>query len=54
MPVDKDTRSPTVNGDDQNGLDLLDEFEKKLGGDGPGSMQISTKAHVLAVAQGDR
>lgn len=33
------------------GLDMLDEFERKLAGEAGygGSMQISTKAHVLAV-----
>jgi elongator complex protein 2 len=28
---------------------MLDEFEKKLAGEAGGSVQISTKAHVLAV-----
>lgn len=31
------------------GLDMLDEFERKLAGEAGGSVQISTKAHVLAV-----
>jgi elongator complex protein 2 len=30
-------------------LDMLDEFERKLAGEAGGSVQISTKAHVLAV-----
>ena len=42
------------NGDQGNGLDLLDEFERKLAGEGGGSTQISTKAHVLAVDTGER
>jgi elongator complex protein 2 len=32
-----------------SGLDLLDEFERKLAGEAGGSAQISTKAHVLSV-----
>lgn len=36
---------------DANGLDLLDEFERKLAGEAGGSVQISTKAHVLSVEE---
>jgi elongator complex protein 2 len=36
----------TATGD---GLDMLDEFERKLAGEAGGNVQISTKAHVLAV-----
>lgn len=35
------------------GLDLLDEFEQRIGGD-DGNVQISTKAHVLAIEGGQR
>jgi elongator complex protein 2 len=28
---------------------MLDEFERKLAGEAGGTVQISTKAHVLAV-----
>lgn len=31
------------------GLDMLDEFERKLAGEAGGSVQISTKAHVLSI-----
>jgi WD40 repeat protein len=34
-----------------NELDLLDEFEQRVGGDS-GNVQISTKAHILAVEGG--
>lgn len=36
------------------GLDMLDEFERKLAGEagGSGSVQISTKAHLLSVEDG--
>ncbi|OCF55861.1 elongator complex protein 2 [Kwoniella mangroviensis CBS 10435] len=37
---------------EEEGLDLLDEFERRLNGEGSG--QISTKAHILAVQDGDR
>ncbi|WVF71999.1 hypothetical protein IAT40_006810 [Kwoniella sp. CBS 6097] len=36
------------------GLDMLDEFEKRLAGEAGGNVQISTKAHVLAVLDGDQ
>ena len=36
-----------------SGLDLLDEFERKLAGEAGGSTQISTKAHVLSIEDGD-
>jgi elongator complex protein 2 len=39
---------------DANGLDLLDEFERKLAGEAGGGSQISTKAHVLSVQSGER
>lgn len=35
------------------GLDMLDEFERKLAGEAGGSVQISTKAHVLVVDSDD-
>lgn len=35
------------------GLDMLDEFERKLAGEAGGSVQISTKAHVLSVDSED-
>lgn len=35
--------------DTSSGLDMLDEFERKLAGEAGGSVQISTKAHVLSV-----
>jgi elongator complex protein 2 len=41
----------TANGD---GLDILDEFEQQLAADAGGSVQLSTKAHVLSVEDGDR
>jgi elongator complex protein 2 len=45
--------APVAHGD---GLDMLDEFERKLAGAAGygGSMQISTKAHVIAVEDGTR
>lgn len=42
----------TLGGDD--GLDMLDDFERKLVRDSGGSTQISTKAHILAIHDGDR
>ncbi|OCF36604.1 elongator complex protein 2 [Kwoniella heveanensis BCC8398] len=36
------------------GLDMLDEFEKRLAGEAGGNVQISTKAHVLAVQDGEQ
>jgi elongator complex protein 2 len=36
-------------GTGDGGLDMLDEFERKLAGEAGGSVQISTKAHVLSV-----
>ncbi|WWD16158.1 hypothetical protein CI109_100583 [Kwoniella shandongensis] len=36
------------------GLDLLDEFERKLAGEAGGNVQISTKAHVISVQDGER
>ncbi|WWC89777.1 uncharacterized protein L201_004703 [Kwoniella dendrophila CBS 6074] len=36
----------------KEGLDLLDEFERRLNGEGSG--QISTKAHVMAVQDGNK
>nr|XP_018263626.1 elongator complex protein 2 [Kwoniella dejecticola CBS 10117]OBR85784.1 elongator complex protein 2 [Kwoniella dejecticola CBS 10117] len=38
--------------DTKEGLDLLDEFERRLNGEGSG--QISTKAHVMSVQDGGR
>lgn len=35
------------------GLDMLDEFERKLAGEAGGSVQISTKAHVLSIESED-
>jgi elongator complex protein 2 len=32
---------------------MLDEFEKKMAGEAGGNVQISTKAHVLHVLEGD-
>lgn len=43
--------SKTAGEQDANGLDLLDEFERKLAGEAGGSVQISTKAHVLSVEE---
>lgn len=37
-----------------SGLDMLDEFERKLAGEAGGSGQISTKAHKLIVNDGTR
>ncbi|WVQ98910.1 hypothetical protein IAU59_006041 [Kwoniella sp. CBS 9459] len=39
---------------DASGLDMLDEFEKRLAGEAGGNVQISTKAHVLAVQDGEK
>ena len=39
---------------DYDGLDILDDFDGKLAGDIGTSVQISTKAHVLAVDDGRR
>lgn len=33
-------------------LDMLDEFERKLGGEASGSVQLSTRAHILVVGDG--
>ncbi|WVQ78566.1 hypothetical protein IAT38_000652 [Cryptococcus sp. DSM 104549] len=41
-------------GEGASGLDLLDEFEKRLAGEAGGNVQISTRAHVLGVQDGDR
>ena len=43
--------SKTAGEQDANVLDLLDEFERKLAGEAGGSVQISTKAHVLSVEE---
>jgi elongator complex protein 2 len=43
--------SKTAREQDANGLDLLDEFERKLAGEAGGSVQISTKAHMLSVEE---
>lgn len=37
---------------DEDSVDLLDDLERKLAGESSGSVQISTKAHVLAVQDG--
>lgn len=37
-----------------DGLDMLDEFERKLAGEAGGNVQISTKAHVLTVQDGNK
>lgn len=42
----------TVNGRQGDGLDMLDEFERKLAGEAGG--QISTKAHVLVIEDAGR
>ncbi|ODN98383.1 elongator complex protein 2 [Cryptococcus wingfieldii CBS 7118] len=39
--------------DMDEGLEMLDEFEKRLAGEGGGNTQISTKAHILGVQDGD-
>jgi elongator complex protein 2 len=44
---EKETDVPVSHGD--GGLDMLDEFERKLAGEAGGSVQISTKAHVLSI-----
>jgi elongator complex protein 2 len=48
---EEDTQAATTGG----GLDMLDEFERKLAGEagGSGSVQISTKAHLLSIEDGD-
>ena len=38
-----------LNGTSGDELDLLDEFERTLAGEAGGHVQISTKAHILAV-----
>ncbi|KAK8869580.1 hypothetical protein IAR55_000147 [Kwoniella newhampshirensis] len=35
-------------------LDLLDDFERRLAGEAGGNVQISTKAHVVSVQDGDK
>jgi elongator complex protein 2 len=46
---------PDEGGDNAgDGLDMLDEFERKLAGEAGGSVQISTKAHVLSVESDGR
>ncbi|WVR05373.1 hypothetical protein IAU60_002387 [Kwoniella sp. DSM 27419] len=38
----------------RDALDMLDDFERRLAGEAGGNVQISTKAHVLAVQQGEK
>ena len=45
--ADQTPTNPTHQSD--NPLDMLDDFERKLAGEGGGSTQISTKAHVMVV-----
>ena len=33
---------------------MLDEFERKLAGEAGGNVQLSTKAHVLSVQEGEK
>jgi elongator complex protein 2 len=51
---DHDHVAERPEGEKGNALDMLDEFERKLAGEAGygGSVQISTKAHVLAVDDG--
>jgi elongator complex protein 2 len=44
---EREANEPVSQGD--GGLDMLDEFERKLAGEAGGSVQISTKAHVLSI-----
>jgi elongator complex protein 2 len=44
---EREADTPVIQGD--GGLDMLDEFERKLAGEAGGSVQISTKAHVLSI-----
>lgn len=37
-----------------SGLDMLDEFERKLAGEAGGNVQISTKAHILSVGESEK
>ncbi|KAK4684880.1 elongator complex protein 2, partial [Tremellales sp. Uapishka_1] len=48
-PVADTAEVPETTVSTEGGLDLLDEFERKLAGEAGGNVQISTKAHVLAV-----
>ena len=45
--TERETNESFSHGD--GGLDMLDEFERKLAGEAGGSVQISTKAHVLSI-----
>ncbi|WRT67342.1 uncharacterized protein IL334_004312 [Kwoniella shivajii] len=47
-----EAQEPREEKSSEEGLDLLDEFERRLNGEGSG--QISTKAHVMAVQDGDQ
>ncbi|ORY28327.1 elongator protein [Naematelia encephala] len=51
LPSEQVPKTGVEDGDGAE-LDLLDDFEKKLAGDSTG--QISTKAHVFSVGDGDR
>nr|ODN87872.1 elongator complex protein 2 [Cryptococcus depauperatus CBS 7841] len=43
-----------VSNAENEGLEMLDEFEKRLAGEAGGNVQISTKAHILSVQDGER
>jgi len=44
---------PEEQGEGESGLDMLDEFERKIAGEAGGNVQISTKAHILQVSEGE-
>lgn len=48
--IEQEVASPST-GDE--GLEMLDEFEKRLAGEAGGNVQISTKAHILGVQDGE-
>ncbi|AAW41943.2 conserved hypothetical protein [Cryptococcus deneoformans JEC21] len=50
-PIEQEVASPSA-GDE--GLEMLDEFEKRLAGEAGGNVQISTKAHILGVQDGEK
>lgn len=37
-----------------SGLDMLDEFERKLAGEAGGNVQLSTKSHILSIQEGEK
>ena len=52
-PISERDAVPEEQGEAASGLDLLDEFERKIAGEAGGNVQISTKAHILQVTEGD-